>query len=533
MKKLFFAFSVLLTAYGLQLTAAYSQESAKLTTLTKEFLEAKSEESACVSCENLKNLYFTEHKYNEFVELLKSLAQQKKTLEPAVNYCIGLARYAQLKYLEEAQGWDEYFAQGNAYRDELTASLDQAVKALPASAGCSLYARLLLFKFHKGQQDDLVETALTDLVNAALAYAKEAKDIAPIKAVADQLLADAQKPQAKELYRIYVEKISTSGIKDEELKAIAAGFYKEGNIDLAEAVYDLYLGWIKDYKKEKLVPILSEIAQLFAAGLEGAKDADYAEKIFSKIEGLGGKEVFTEELIYTRAFNLEKLKEYAKAKDWYLVLARQYPQSPHADEASFKIAVIYTYILRDLKTGRDYFGSLTKKETSSPHTISALYQLGLLSQWEGDPAKAKEYYDKLLALAGDGFPETSALTKERLSELTDKKPLENNLKKFLDLSLQPEYADFSAASLDLQSSPYKSKKDEQVTVGAATQMPQSGCMQVVLDYLWSGNLGESQPVARDSTFMTQYAEPGTKIIGLIVVSPSGIVGYTLDLLDVE
>lgn len=509
----------------------YAQDGAKINTLSKQIIEAKSDKDLYTAFESLTDLYFKENKYNELADFLNSLIKKKKALEPAINYYIALTHYYRLKHLEETQSWDEYFSSGNTYRDQITQSAQKAIDATTAKDTAYLYARLILWRFHRDQQDAFAEPALADLMRAALEYSQVSPEIFPLKYVADQLLSYGEKGKAKELYRSYVNKLVTQDIKDEELASIALGFYKEGNLELSQLVYDIYIEKIsKDYPKEKLIPFLIDIAKQYS---EGLKDTIYAESIFKKIEEIGGKDAFDQELMYLRAFNLEKSKEYSQALNIYMDLIQRFPQGAHLEEATYKAGIFFTYILRDLKNGENYFEELMNKKNSSPYAISSLYQLGLLSQWEGDLVKAKEYYNKLLDEAKEKFQETVNLAKARLKEIEGNKPLEYNLKTFLDVSLKEENKVFDMSKINLTSSPYSPKKDQGVDIDSSAYLGETGCMQVEPQYLWSGDLGANKPSLQQSAFNTTYTEPGTKAINLVVVSPSGIIDRNIDLIDVD
>ncbi|MBI4972719.1 MAG: hypothetical protein HZC16_02740 [Candidatus Omnitrophica bacterium] len=513
---------------------AFAQDNDKVISLSKQIMEASSSAELNTSFEELKGVYFTEHKYTDFVVFLKSLSAQKKELESFANYYIALARYHHLKYLEETQNWDEYFSNGNTYRDELTASAQKVIDATIKKDPLNIRSRLMLWRFHKDQQDVFAEEALTGLMDAVLEYAKDAgQDIALVKEVADQLLSYEQKGKARELYKIYLDRLLSSQIKDEELAKTAADFYQEGNLELAESAYDIYIERMTaNLAKEQLVPLLLEIAQKFSYTDQGACDPLYAEKIFEKITAVSNREALNEELIYLRAFNLEKIKEYPKAKENYLDLITRYPATVHADEAEYKIGIINTYILRNITDGRVYFEKLAQKEIISPQVISGIYQLGLLKQWEGDNLKAKEYYDKLIERSGEDFKETVELAKERLKEINEAMPLEHSLKTFLDVSLKEEYAMYDRTKLNLKAAPYRGKKDEPVSIAATAFAGESGCLQIELEYLWSGHLGKVKDSPQGSNFPTQYLHSGTKEINLVVVSPSGIIDRDIDMADV-
>ncbi|MDD5730837.1 MAG: tetratricopeptide repeat protein, partial [Candidatus Omnitrophica bacterium] len=471
---------------------AYSEDNPQLGLLKKQVIEAKTNEDAFAALEVVKEVYFKDDKYSGFVDLLNSLMQEKKSLEPLLDYYIGLARYSQLKFLEEKQLWDEYFSQGNTYRQQIEESLQKAISASGAKDPLTVYSRLILWQFHRDQQDVFHEQALTDLMNAALEYAKDAKDITPVKVAADKLLSYGEKAKSKQLYKIYVDKIATSDRKDEELAGIALDFYKKGNLDLSELVYDIYMQRAqKSLPKEKLIPFLSDIAKMFSVTNEGLKDPAYAESVFKRIEEAGGKDAFDEELLYLRAFNLEKAKELVKAKENYAELVKKFPQTAHADEANFKVGIIFAYILKDQASALQYFEKLGAKDAASPQSISALYQLGLLSQWNNKLDEAKQYYAKLIEKAKTDFQDTVGLARERLKEVEGNSPIEYNLKTFLDVSFKEDYAQLDTTKLALQSSFSRLKIDQATNISSSVYTGETGCMQVALQYLWSGDLGKA------------------------------------------
>jgi len=517
---------------------SFAQEDNKLVNLARQIVEAKTSADLYVPFGELKDIYFKDNKYPEFAEFLKSLAVKKKTIEPFTDYYIALTRYTQLKYLEEKQNWDEYFNQGNAYREEITAAAQKAIDATTAKDALRIYARLLLWQFHKDQQDVFAEQALSDLMGSVSEYSKEAGDALPIKNTADKLLSYGEKGKSRELYKIYVGKIVASDIKDEQLKSTAADFYKQGNLELSEIIYDAYLERVaKSLSKEQLAAVLVDIAKLFAYKNEGPNDMLYAEKIFDKLEGLAGKEYFNQELIYLRAFNLEKAKEYQKAKDIYADFVGRFPSDIRAEQAIYKMGIICAYVLRDLKCGRDNFEKLAQKETTSPYVISSLYQLGLLGQWEDGFEKAKNYYGKLIERAKEDYSETVTTARERIKEIEEARPLEYNIKTFMDISLKESGLVNDMAKSNLNASAYILDKGREVVITSGAYVPESGCMQVELQYLWSGDTGKTKlPLGQSSSlpsFVTSYKDYGTKVINLIVVSPNGIIDRNIDMVDVR
>jgi len=502
--------------------------------LSKKIMDSQCDASIYPVLEEAASPYFKDHKYNEYSEYINSLLKQKKDACPVLNYNAALARFNQLKYLEESQGWDEYFAQGNDYRDQIVSNLAKAIEGTPAGDTLNIRSRLLLWQFHRDQQDVFNEEALNDLIAGVTEYAKSAQDTALIKEVADKIAAYGEKGRSKEIYRIYVEKLTGADVKPEDLKQAALNFYKEGNLDLSESVFDAYIDkLLNSPEKERSVPEFLEIAALFSYKDTGNKDMPYAEKIFALIESVGGKEALGEEQIYLRAFNLEKSKDWPGAKDAYAELIERYPESKYAQRATFKLGVIYTYILRDKDGGSNYFVKLAEKDNISPEGISSLYQLGLLNQWQGESAKAKAYYSKLIEKAQGKFSETQSLTNSRLKEIEEGKPLDSKLQVFLDNSLKEENSQFNMSRASLSLNPYSANMGSEVAVNSSAISGASGCMQVELQYLWSGDLGGSSPQSAQANFNTSYKDPGTKVINLLVLVPSGTLDRALDFVDIE
>lgn len=515
----------------------FAQDNEQLVNLSKRIMDAKDTLELNTAFSALKDLYFKDHRYSDMVVFLKSLSEKKDALAPFANYYIALSRYSQLKRLEEAQQWDEYFNMGNTYREELTSAAQKAIDATKPTDPLNVLARLVLWKFHADQQDTSSETALSDLMGAVSIYTKEASYTEPIKEVADELLSYGEKGKSRELYKLYSKKIISSDISTGDLLLTAKGFYKDKNLELAEGFFDAYIERIfKEAKKEQLVPVLVDISRQFAYKDEGLNDPAYAEKIFALIENAQPDILKSDQdLLYLRAFNLEKAKEYAKAKQVYLELANGFPNATRSQQALFKAGIIDTYFNRDIKSGRSFFESLAAKEKGAvpdPYPVSASYQLGLLSQWEGDVENANKYYDKVLEKAGEEFTELSGLAKERKKEISDSKPLEYNLKTFMDVALKEENRQINTEKLQLSAHPYKLSNVEETTFTSVPYFAESGCMQVELEYLWSGEFGKVKPNSNQGTFSTSYSSSGTKVVNLVVVSVSGIIGYNFDMLDV-
>jgi len=487
-----------------------------------------------IGCANLQELsaeYFKDNRYNKFVEFL---GKDKDKLDAGcISYYQALSRYKQLKYLEENQLWDAYFADGNTYREQILENAKKAIAETDTSSPLRPKSRLLLWQFYRDQQNTYEDPGLNELTADLKAYAEAANEPGLIKDIADTLLASDEKSGARAIYKLYVTKLASGDISDSGLKEVGAEFYKNGNLELSESVYDIYIERVsKKLTPEQLTPELFEIAGLFVYKPAGLYDMAYAERVYAMIEGLGQENSFNQEAIYLRALNLEKLMDYKSAAKFYSQLVELYPDTKHFDEAVYKLAMINAYALADIKKAKEYFEKLTLKTEVSSQVISSFYQLGLLAQWEADLPKAKDYYETLLKSAGDKYAESASQAKDRLKEIEDNKELSYNLKVFMDAVLKNENTPVELGSSELKASSFILEKGQKVMVSALANMPESGCNQVQLQYLWSGNLGGALPLATESGFEGSYSDAGTKEINMVVLSPGGITDIAFALIDV-
>lgn len=513
----------------------FAQESGKPTSesLMQKIRESKSKEDLKVVFDSARDYFVDVSQYNEFALFLAKL-KDRKDLDTYVKFYSGVNRFLQLKSLEQNQKWDEYFDKGNDYRKEVNDSLKLVVDNFKCSDIYALEAKRYLWQLHKDMQDSFAQAALNDLMVCLNEYAKQAKDLRVVKDIAKTLSDNEQKPQAQEAYKLYSQRIVNSSLTDSEIQNAAYSFYKEGNLELSKAIYDIFIDKIiKGYHKDKLQLELISLAKQFSYNKKDGFDSNYAEKIFKLIEEKIGPDVFDQELYFTRAVNLEKLKEFKQAKDTYLKLLEKFPQTNYADIANYKIAMIIVYSERNHQAGLVEMLKLAQQEKISSQVISAMYQVGLLNQWSGDLEKASEYYKKALDASKDGYKDTVELVKLRLKEIDEKKDLDYNLKLFLDTVLNDTNKDFTASKVELKSSEYLPKPDEEIKVSSVAYPPESGCLQMQLQYFWSGHLGAANPQIDQNEFSTSFANAGSKEINLVVALPSGVLDWNIDFVDVE
>ncbi|MFH1441862.1 MAG: tetratricopeptide repeat protein [Candidatus Omnitrophota bacterium] len=522
---------------SISINTVFAQNQERLVFLTKQILESKPGSPDQELNKYLKEAaeqFIAENKFDDCVDYLKSLIKKNPEIEAAVDSYIAFVRYSQLKHLEESQDWNEYFNKGNDYRGQILESAQLAIDKTTSKDSVNINARMVIWRLFKDQDDALADSALSSLMDAIIEYSKDAKDIKPLKETGDLFLSYGDKAKSKELYKLYVNKLDMSEISDKELEEIAAGFYKEVNLDLAETAYDVYIERVINTMPEKeFVPILFRIAKQFSYAGQGPKDMVYAEKIFQKIKAAAKENVFDEDAFYLRAFNLVKIKEFNKAKEIYIDMLKSFPDSTYKNKVNYQLGVIYAYVLKDLDTALKYFEELSQQESIDAEVISSLYQLGLLNQWLNDLDKAADYYNKLRERAKDYYPEKVNQAEERLKEINQVKPIDYSLRMFLDTALGNNDKAFDMTKVDIYSSPYSLKKQESLNVTLVVHTAQTGCLQVEMEYLCSGDLGNNIPFNNVSEFDTSYKDAGLKEINLVVMSPSGIIDYSIDLVEVD
>lgn len=504
-----------------------------LDSVKKAISEAGDEQSLTKGLEAAGDMFLKEHKYDEYVGFLKSVPRADALGKAVIGYSVGRTRLAQLKYYEESQKWEQYFNQGGPLRQEAVEALAGAQKTGSQANAVTLYSSLLLWQFHKDQQDSAQQESLDRLVQAAKEYAAGGTDPEPLKKAADLLSEYGEKFRARQMYTDYFDKISAGGMTDAQLFQAAQGFLKEGNLDLAEAAFGAYAAKVGAYPADQAGPALINAAKEFAYKDGQTCDTAYAEKLFAQAEAAGGEKFFDEDTWYLRAFNLEAGEELLAAAEMYERFVSRFPEGKYRDKALFKIGIIRAYVKRDLAGARDAFTQISSREPAGAFTAASLYQLGLLKQWENDVEAAKALYTKALEIAGTALPETAKSINERLTEIADGTAIAFTLKTFLDNSIGAAGSQLNMSKAQIKLPALSIDKGQELAIGAAAAPGESGCTQVVLTHYWSGDLGSASPGDDQPGFTAAYQEPGIKVLNLLVMSASGVVDRTLRMIEVK
>ena len=516
---------------------SYAQDEQKNTKqLELQILSNPKDEKVTQSLQALCEMYFSQAEYTQLIDFLTKLGKKKVPVcVVPIGYYLGLCRYHQLKHLEETQNWKEYFDLGNMYREELFSETQKVSEACPLSS-FGVRAQLINWLQHRAQNDTQSEGALRKLMDMVSAFAKAQPDIEVVKEVADALAANEEAALAKSTYALYVNCLLEAGKSPLKLESSAEEALKEGNFDLAEIIYERYIETIRGtLAKNTLAFELIAIIRNFATdGWTKGNDPRYAEKVFGILEESCGKEYFTQELQYLRAYNLQRFKEYARSAEEYTLCITNFPKSSYVDEAEFKLGILYVYLLGQKEKGISHWQNVIERNGSLSYVAESLYHKSLLGHYAQDTESAKEGYAKILALVSDSpdFKNLRERVMARQKEIDESKPIEYNLRVFLDASLQQPQS--SHAGIELWVSLYKtlSFKQEEVKFSSQQFLIETGCLAPELTYLWSGDLGSISPIPTAQEFTTDYQTLGTRVVNLVVVSPSGVIGSTLEMVDV-
>ena len=548
---------------SLQLSALNAQEAdtAKLKQLEEQVL-ANSKENV-PALEELAGLYFAGGRYNQFADFLGKLAKDSlQDCSAAAGYYLALCRYHQLRHLEEAQDWQEYFDKGASYREELFRQTQDIALNCPNSP-FAIRAQIINWLEHKARNDGEREDSLNKVISLINGYVKQARleDIEVIKEAADALAREKETTFSRAAYNLYVNRMIAKEVSIDKLRHSAQEALTQGNLELSEAIYERYLQLIASFfSKDKFAAELIGLANKFAAGTpegDGAAsnsrshskslDPQYAERIFSALEDYSGADYFSQELQYLRAYNLERMKEYSKCALEYEELVTRFPAGQRAvvgppiaqaagaytDKAEFKLGLIYTYILGQKEKGLASWQKVIERNSSLNYVLESLYHQGLISQYEGKVDQAKAGYEKIVQLIGEkadfkGLEQRVSLRQKEMQEL---KEIEYNLKMFLDSSLKE--GTLNQSPLELLASPLKADIQEAVKFSSQQPVLQTGCLAPELTYLWSGDLGDVSPVPVEPEFISRYQSSGVKAVNLVVLTPAGVVGSCLEMVEVE
>jgi len=482
--------------------------------------------------EEQKEKYFKEKNYSEFIAHLEEL-KRKNPENFTIDYYLALSQYWQLKDLEEKKLWEEYFNLRSNYLDRIIKETENASKKAEDPKIC-LEAKYLNWLMHKELNNEKKDIVLKELIDLASNYTKKGRDSFILKEMAKRLQMENESFASLNLYNLYVKALIESDIPLEQLRQEADNVYREDDIYLSTQIYDQYIerlikeGFLKEEIYKNLISIIKKFSDY---GQRDVKSPDYAESLFLRLKEYLGEEL-DEETQYLRAYNLQRKKEYLRCAEEYETLLKSYPQTRYRDEVEFKLGIIYLYELGDTQKALDYLMNLIKKGEKKQYILSCLYHLGLYHQYQGEKATAHSFYQNILDIVEDNeeFLETTKLTKERLKEIEEERPIEYNLKTYLD-SVFSEIP--IRKNLEFHSLPGKNPRNEEIDFQIKFTPSETGCLVPEYKLLWSGDLGKIERVEESREgFTTSYSNLGTKIVNLVVIGPLQILDNSIEMIDV-
>ncbi len=462
-----------------------------------------------------------------------------------LEYSQALAGYNTLKELEETQEWNKYFQIKDDLMKEIDNSLNKALdlaKQDPANP-YSLEAAFLNWTLRKNENAYSRQTALQDLLAMVKDFAQATKHPEPIKDIADKLKKEELETYSDNLYVLYVEKLKVAR-SSEELLFMANVAVKENNSSLAQLLFGAYLDVFTYKTGEEYIDSLASIIRIFADDGTGlnSRDSEYAEALFKRAEipkfqdkGLGA------DLQYLRGYNLERMKDYKNASKQYKVFLTRFNNDKRAQEVSFRLAIIYLYMLNNQKDALGLLEKVIKEPGDTNLVISGLYHLGLYWQYNNDKENARKYYGQIIDII-DKNPslicnEIRGLVDKRLSEIEEARGIEFNLKNFLDASLysannEKLQEQYSVGNVKFYAEPGKVFSNNAVTIKANTYVDKIGCFAQEVRYIWGVDVQDNLTSSDKDEWTAIFPCPGIKVVFLVTSSSSKMFDRDISMVNV-
>lgn len=448
-------------------------------------------------------------------------------------------RYREIETWKKEKNWEGVYDKGPIYKKEIAEDLKTAEPLAKGDAVLLFDIKLLRWESLRDDDPDRAFELFDGVVAAAKNAVSVKEGLDAVKKAADSLRLLEDKNLSRRLYQVYADSVMKVDMTPDELLKSADGFLNENNIYLAKVLYEAYLGTFSEDKAAKAGRMIA-IARKFAyPGDKEALGPVYAEGLYQKAADLAGDAAFDSAALYSRAFNLERMKDYAAASVVYKKVLAFFPDTPGKPEIYFRLGVFEAYGLKDSAAAQEYFTKIATEFPKDPIVLSALYQMGVLCQWQKEDDRAKGYYDAVVAEAGarqldPQKTQIVVLAQERLRELGSAAEMAYGLRLFLE-GMSGVAADGTGASLhvDLTAMPAKCGVDESVKFVVTTSNPQTGCMTPTYAYEWSGEVGAISNIPNSPEMVTSYPDEGLKVASVVVIGPAGPEGAGFDIVQID
>jgi tetratricopeptide (TPR) repeat protein len=448
------------------------------------------------------------------------------------------AGFQQIEAWKTEKNWEGVYDKGPVLKKEIAADLAKAETLVKDDA-----ALLFEINFLKWRNlfDDDPETAFgmfDAVVDAAKGAVASREGLGFVKAAADSVRDLEDKNISRRLYEVYAGSVMGAGLTPGELFENAEGFLAEENNYLAKTLYEAWLAAFSDDKEVQAKNMILVADKFAHSGKKDALDPVYAEEMYRKAGDLAGDVAFEGASQYRRAFNLERIKDYDAAFAQYKKLLTLFPGTALEPEVLFRLGIFEVCARKDRAAAATYFSKIITEFSKDPVALPALYQSGVLAQWNEETQAAKTAYEALLAAAQElGLDlqktELAVLARERLGEITDGLQMKYGLRLFLEGIFSKASEASVPLHVDLTVSPAKSATGASVKFVASTSNPQTGCMTPTYAYEWSGQLGGIDNIPNSPELTTTYPEKGLCVVGVAVVGPNGPQGVGFDIVQLQ
>jgi tetratricopeptide (TPR) repeat protein len=519
---------------------AQEEPSAKAgdTAALKEKIE-KNDADSLSAIESLLDVYFNENNYDECYRYLESLTKKGFDKSAELYFDMALTRSEEIAYWQQTKNWEEVYDKAADYKKEITDNLDKAESFTADKPDVLLGVKYLRWQTIGEDDPDRAFALFNELVYTAKSMPSSPAILDMIKQIADDLSSFEDKSMARRFYEIYVSKLSESHLSKEELKASADKFLNDGNAFLAKSLYEAYLDQLADNKALWAKEMVAVADKFIHTGREEGLDPGYAEAMYQKAFDSAGKEAFDAGAQYRRAYNLERIKDFEAAGRQYQGLLDIYGAEAPRPEIYFRLGVLAAYAQKDIPLAQKYFLKIRDEFPKDPLALSALYQLGLLSQWQNEADQAKGFYNALLSLAKESGQdleknELILFARDRQKEMEEKKEMSYGLKLFLEGTFKlAKQGGGIPLNVDLTARPAKMDLNQSTKFVVTTPNPATGCLVPAYSYEWSGQTGSVANIPNAPELTTDYSLPGLKVTHVAVLDSTGLQGVGFEIVQVQ
>lgn len=237
----------------------------------------------------------------------------------------------------ESEGdWENFFEKKEEYQTKINTILD----SIPENSPKAFRAKYLAWKVSLVFSGASRQAFDTFIISTRNIENPSKEDLAFIESVIADLGGMERERLKSRVSSIYKELLKSTAAPI-ELKRQATKLYSEGDVDSSAALFRSYFNSFEE--TEITFAELTNIIYMFVDdGLNEKVDALFAEELFVKLFELQDGNA-SEDIFYLRAYNLERMGNYAAASSFYTKLLEKYPESLYSDEIKSRIDYIDQY----------------------------------------------------------------------------------------------------------------------------------------------------------------------------------------------